>query len=60
MRRKAYWGLGIVLILAAYADTASFSKQISDDDRIRQVLNRLTFGPRPGDFEQVKAIGLKK
>ena len=60
MRRKAYWGLGIALILAAYADTASFSRQISDDDRIRQALNRLTFGPRPGDLEQVKAIGLKK
>jgi hypothetical protein len=60
MRRKAYWGLGIVLILAAYADTASFSKQISADDRIRQALNRLTFGPRQGDIEQVKAGGLKK
>jgi hypothetical protein len=60
MRRKAYWGVGIVLILAAYADTASFSKQISDDDRIRHALNRLTFGPRPGDVEQVKVIGLKK
>src|ERR1022692_568724 len=60
MRRKAYWGLGIVLILAAYADTASFSKQISADDRIRQALNRLTFGPRQGDIAQVKAVGLKK
>jgi hypothetical protein len=60
MRRKAYWGLGIVLILAAYAETASFSKQISGDDRIQQALNRLTFGARPGDVEQVKAMGLKK
>jgi hypothetical protein len=60
MRRKAYWGLGVVLILAAYADTASFTKQISGDDRILQALNRLTFGPRPGDAEQVKAMGLKK
>ena len=60
MRRKAYWGLGIVLILAAYADTASFSRQISADGRILQAINRLTFGARPGDVEQVKAIGLKK
>ena len=60
MRRKAYWGLGVVLILAAYADTAGFSKQVSGDDRIRHALNRLTFGTRPGDIEQVKAIGLKK
>ena len=61
MRRSiAYWGVGVVAILAAYADTASFSKQISGDDRIRQALSRLTFGARPGDVEQVKAVGLKK
>jgi uncharacterized protein (DUF1800 family) len=52
--------MGIVVIVAAYADTASFSKQIPADDRIRQTLNRLTFGQRPGDFEHVKAMGLKK
>jgi uncharacterized protein (DUF1800 family) len=60
MSRRVCWGLGMIAILAAYADTASFSKQISGDDRIRQALARLTFGPRPGDFEQVKAMGLKK
>src|ERR1039457_2683528 len=60
MRRKAFWGLGVVLILAAYADTASFSRLISKDDRILQAINRLTFGARPGDAAQVKAIGLKK
>jgi uncharacterized protein (DUF1800 family) len=71
MRRKAFWGLSIVLALAAYPgmavyatktanENASFSKPISKDDRIQQALNRLTFGPRPGDAAQVKAIGLKK
>ena len=60
MRRKAHWGIAIVVILAAYADTASFTKEVSNDDRIRQALNRLTFGVRPGDFEQVKTMGLKK
>ena len=43
MRRKALWGLGVLVVLAAYpgmavyatktADSASFSKQISKDDR---------------------------
>jgi uncharacterized protein (DUF1800 family) len=37
-----------------------FQQQISKDQRIEQALNRLTFGPRPGDAEQVKAIGLKE
>jgi uncharacterized protein (DUF1800 family) len=61
MRRKLCWGLGMVLVLAGYADTtANFSKPVSGDDRIRQALSRLTFGERPGDFEQVKSMGLKK
>ena len=35
------------------ADSAEESKR----DRILHVLNRLGFGPRPGDFERVSAIG---
>jgi uncharacterized protein (DUF1800 family) len=32
-----------------------------DDDRtIVQVLNRIAFGPRPGDLERVRAIGLQR
>ena len=37
-----------------------FQQQIPKQDRIDQALNRLTFGPRPGDAERVKAMGLKK
>lgn len=37
-----------------------FFKQIPKDRKILQALNRLTFGPRPGDAQQVKAIGLRK
>jgi uncharacterized protein (DUF1800 family) len=33
-------------------------KQIQGDQRILHALDRLTFGPRPGEFEEVKAIGL--
>ncbi|MEI9975576.1 MAG: DUF1800 family protein [Ignavibacteriota bacterium] len=60
MRREVFVGLCTVLILAAYADTASFTRQVPAEDRIRQALNRLTFGQRPGDVEQVKLLGLKK
>ena len=31
---------------------------ISSDEQILQILNRLTYGPRPGEFERVKAMGL--
>ena len=32
----------------------------AQDAEILHVLNRLTYGPRPGDVERVKAIGLEK
>jgi uncharacterized protein (DUF1800 family) len=37
-----------------------FQKQLAADRKILQALNRLTFGPRPGDVQEVKSIGLKK
>jgi uncharacterized protein (DUF1800 family) len=30
------------------------------DEQIQQVLNRLAFGPRPGDVEKVRAMGIDK
>jgi uncharacterized protein (DUF1800 family) len=37
-----------------------FQKKLSKDDQILHALDRLTFGPRPGDVQRVKKIGLKK
>jgi len=34
--------------------------QMDDDKRILHVLNRFTFGPRPGDAEKVRSLGLEK
>src|SRR5688572_15307927 len=37
------------------------SPALPDDERtIVHVLNRITFGPRPGDVEKVKAMGLER
>jgi uncharacterized protein (DUF1800 family) len=33
-------------------------KQIQGDDRVFHALDRLTFGPRPGEIDQVRATGL--
>jgi uncharacterized protein (DUF1800 family) len=48
---------------AAPASRASYrpayqSGQLKGDERILQALNRFTFGPRPGDLEAVRAMGL--
>ena len=37
-----------------------FQKKLSKDEQILHALDRLTFGPRPGDVERVKKLGLKK
>ena len=47
------------------ADTAKlqaklFQKKLSKDEQIVHALDRLTFGPRPGDIDRVKRMGLKK
>ena len=33
---------------------------LNDDERTLHALSRLTFGPRPGDLERVRAIGLEQ
>jgi uncharacterized protein (DUF1800 family) len=72
MRNRVALALALTLALAGYtgveaaarkktADEAKqFLRQIPDDQKILQALNRLTFGPRPGDAQEVKTIGLKK
>src|SRR5258708_10243279 len=37
-----------------------FDQRLSPDQQIVQALNRLTFGPRPGDAEEVRRLGLAK
>jgi uncharacterized protein (DUF1800 family) len=60
---------GILLALPATAkpkkpkpvnENKLFQKKLSKDEQVLHALDRLTFGPRPGDVERVKRIGLKK
>jgi uncharacterized protein (DUF1800 family) len=37
-----------------------FRRPIPKENRIQHALNRLTFGPKPGDAARVRAVGLKK
>jgi len=51
-----------VAVLAAYSETdySRFNQPLSKEQQILHALNRLTFGPRPGDVETVRKMGLKK
>src|SRR5579863_6039479 len=37
-----------------------FDTKLTKDQQILQALNRLTFGPRPGDVEAVRQMGVDK
>ncbi len=41
-------------------DNPAFRQKLPKDEQALQALDRLTYGPRPGDLAQVERIGLKK
>ena len=53
--------LSLIASFVAAQPTVSLSKapRLTEEQRIVHVLNRLGFGPRPGDVERVKAMGLE-
>src|ERR1700692_3771270 len=59
--------LALVLPIALFPKSAKpaktdklFQKKLGKDDQMLHALDRLTFGPRPGDVERLKKIGIKK
>src|SRR5947209_5887307 len=61
--------LGYALSASLYAATilalvvnagGRFDQKLTIDKQVIHVLNRLTFGPRPGDVEQVRRLGIEK
>lgn len=71
-RRILALALSLALILPAPATFAAKEKaaegwqgrlpitDLSQDEAILHAMNRLAFGPRPGDVERVRAMGLEK
>ncbi|MGC2198375.1 MAG: DUF1800 domain-containing protein [Terriglobales bacterium] len=66
-RRKAFIVVLLVLGLASIAAVASSKKkdkkiatQMDESKRALHAVQRLTFGPRPGDVERVAAMGVDK
>src|ERR1700681_2006540 len=68
---KSAWAVAVLLALPMTAlpkspkppkpaDAKMFQKKLGKDDQILHALDRLTFGPRPGDVERLKKLGLKK
>ena len=51
---------GLFVLVASGKKSASTSTQIDEHKRALHALQRLTFGPRPGDVERVSAMGVDK
>jgi uncharacterized protein (DUF1800 family) len=47
-------------LVVGAAKSNLFEKKLPNDKKILHALNRLSFGPRPGDVEAVRKMGLKK
>jgi uncharacterized protein (DUF1800 family) len=66
MRKQAFVLAACIASFAAQAgtkaggDEAQFRAKLSKDDQVLHALDRLTFGPKPGDAERVQSMGLKK
>jgi len=50
----------MISIVALGTASGPFDQRLSKDQQILQALNRLTFGPRPGDLEEVRRLGIAK
>jgi uncharacterized protein (DUF1800 family) len=64
MKRLLLTAAAIALAAATFLQSGSatgrFDQPLSPDRQIIHALNRLAFGPRPGDIEEVRRIGLNK
>src|SRR5579871_4752192 len=52
--------LAAAIIPSSGNATGPFDKKLSSDQQIVHALNRLAFGPRPGDIEAVRRMGVSK
>src|SRR5215218_5018210 len=59
LTRLSALSLVLLVIAAGHAPPLRASAP-TDENTIRHVLNRLTYGPRPGDIERVRATGVQK
>ena len=60
MFTRSFAVVAVLLLCAGGANIRADARRASDDAAITHVLNRLSYGPRPGEVERVRALGLQK
>lgn len=57
-RSSLLFSLAVSFLLGVVVADSAAQSQLTESERIIHVLNRLAYGPRPGDFERVQAMGI--
>src|SRR5215510_7136523 len=60
MKKTALLSLLLILTLIITAGAQTRSAPLNESQRITHLLNRIGFGPRPGDVERVRQMGVDK
>ena len=61
MQRALSTAIAVAMMLPRFGQANDpFEQKLGPDRQVVQALNRLTFGPRPGDLEQVRRIGIAR
>ena len=60
MRRPSLLAVLLATSVVSLAALPTVQRELSADEQTIHVLNRLAFGPRPGDVQRVKAIGVDR
>ncbi|AEK62747.1 hypothetical protein CFU_2921 [Collimonas fungivorans Ter331] len=60
LKKTGWAGLLLSCLVAANADAQAVQPPLNDSEKALHVLNRLAYGPRPGDVDAVKRLGVKR
>lgn len=58
--RNLVFPFAALIAIPAMAQTPLDHRELAADQQVIHALNRLTFGPRPGDVQKVRSMGLDK
>jgi uncharacterized protein (DUF1800 family) len=61
-KTKKRWQVGLIaaMLLVACGSQSVWAKELTEPQRILHVLDRLGYGPRPGDMEMVQRMGVER
>jgi uncharacterized protein (DUF1800 family) len=62
---KVQWAIGVIVALAlalpaSVLPTSARAAPLTPDQQALHVLNRIAYGPRPGDVDRIKAMGIDR